>query len=70
MKFQVESVWDFGQKVLKEYPQLKEYNSYVENNVCYIEIESLEKLLELQNNLASPLIINQNTLEIYDDYRE
>lgn len=35
-----------------------------------IEINTLEELIEFQTKSGSPIIINGNSIEIYDDYRE
>ena len=82
-------------KLLEIYPRIKKYNpiikSYINNAVIdkiyqkrglFIEIESLEELIELSNKLYQQFIINDNsymydlnkkplnTIEIYDNWRE
>jgi hypothetical protein len=38
--------------------------------IWFIEINTLEELMNLQKEVNSNLIINDGTIEIYDDYRE
>ena len=35
-----------------------------------IEINTLEELMEFQKTSGSSIILNGNSIEIYDDYRE
>lgn len=35
-----------------------------------VEINTLEELLEFQDNSKSPIIISGDLIEVYDDYRE
>lgn len=37
---------------------------------CFIEIATLEELMELSKMCGTEIIIADNELEIYDDYRE
>ena len=36
----------------------------------YLEINSLEELMDFQKKEGSSVILSDNTIEIYDDYRE
>lgn len=42
----------------------------VEIKCAYINIDTIEQLLELEKASGSALIVTQDTIEIYDDYRE
>ena len=85
---------DESNRLLEEYPELLKYNPLIkeyENIYCeqifikkgiFIEVNSLEELVELSNEVCTSLIINDtyfvydmnhkqiNTIEIYDDWRE
>lgn len=37
---------------------------------AYINIDTIEQLLELEKASGNALIVTQDTIEIYDDYRE
>jgi len=51
-----------------------EHNLYTVRNRPVIEVSTLEDLLTIQKHVACPIIISgdngDNTLEIYDSYRE
>ena len=44
--------------------------AYKENDKWYIDINSLEELNELISEVESKVIVGNNNIEIYDDYRE
>lgn len=68
-------------KLIRDYPCLNKYDlKIVDNDVsplwktpkkkAFIDIHSLEELLELQDAVKHPLIITPDQIEIYDGYRE
>lgn len=62
------SVWS-GENILKKYPILEKYN-IEQNYKTYITINSLEDLIKLSKDVENELIIDEDNIEIYDDYRE
>lgn len=36
----------------------------------FIEVSTIEELIELQREAVHSIILNEQTIEIYDDYRE
>lgn len=49
--------------------QSKNERGWIEN-IYFIEIETLDKLLLFQKIVACEIVLNEDTIEIYDDYRE
>jgi len=43
---------------------------YIHNRESEIEIDSLEDLIEFQSKVECEIILDGNTIEIYNDYRE
>lgn len=85
MDFRITSSWlcldTETDKLIATYPCLNKYElrivdlgrtDYWKNpqKHAHITINSLEELLELQTAVEHPLIITQDEIEIYDDYRE
>lgn len=66
-------------KFLKEYPCLEKYNLKVETHkynfagkieffkIGFIEINSLEELMQLSEDTRNQLIIDKDNITIYDD---
>ena len=44
--------------------------AYKENDIWYIDINSLEELNKLIDEVKEQIIIRIDAIEIYDDYRE
>lgn len=80
MKFRIcaTSVY-WREDLLEHYPILSEYqieqevltdkggNRYIKN---FINIESLDELIQLSKDVGTNLIIEDGNIEIYDGYRE
>lgn len=72
---------DFGWRLVEyvdvEYTRIRDENGeWISQHIPttrhrpYIEINSLEELQKLQATIEHPLIIDEDEIEIYDDYRE
>lgn len=83
MKFEVKSSFWTEEEITKQYPCLADYNMKTDTytirqgKLCYsrtkiyIELSTLEDILELTRKVDAPLIIcDDNSIEIYDGYRE
>jgi len=81
MKFKIRNVdkenWYEDEKVKEVYKQiLNKYDYQEDNKYSYITIETLDDLILLEkevttlNELNRGIIINNNTITIYDDYIE
>ena len=79
------SCWGKDGRMIERYPFLKDkvrteqltktegtqYGSFTyTREECFIEIATLEELIELSKMCGTEIIISDNELEIYDDYRE
>ena len=47
-----------------------QFNVDKTENIYEIEIKTLEDLLDLHRLMGCPLIVDEESIEIYDDYRE
>lgn len=81
MKFKIRNVdkenWYEDEKVKEVYKQiLNKYDYQEDNKYSYITIETLDDLILLEkevttlNEFDRGIIINNNTITIYDDYIE
>lgn len=78
MKFRIESVAAFGtRKTDERYKEiLKKYNYLEDDESTYINIDTLEELMQLERQLKGKhrsiggLILLEDTITIYDDYIE
>lgn len=81
MKFKIRNVdkenWYEDEKVKEVYKQiLNKYDYQEDNKYSYITIETLDDLILLEkevttlNDFNRGIIINNNTITIYDDYIE
>lgn len=78
MKFRLTTVWDKDAKtILKRYPTIKDFNIEVTNDKLYVILDNLQDLVKLSSIYGELIIIDGNryyveedTIEIYDDYRE
>ncbi len=81
MKFKIRNVdkenWYEDEKVKEVYKQiLNKYDYQEDNKYSYITIETLDDLILLEkevttlNEFNRGIIINNNTITIYDDYIE
>lgn len=65
---------DRAEKIIKDYPCLKDFGFEIENldnyPSAYIYIYSLEELVKLKNAVNNELIIGDEFIEIYDGCRE
>lgn len=59
-----------GDSILNYYPQLKQYFKEFHGDYAVIELKTLEELMKLQVALDERLIIEGNSILIYDDYIE
>lgn len=55
---------------VNEYKRFIRMENPIYERVGYVVIDSIERLLELSKALDRPLLIENNTIEIYDGYRE
>ncbi len=70
MIFEINGTSGDNQKYL-EFLQSKGWEVNEKDEDCFtIELETLEELLELQKLFGDSLILDENTIEIYDDHRE
>ena len=70
MKFFVtRTVSSSYEKIMDEYPIIRGLVDN-ENGQCYFNCEKVEQLVEFQNLVGCPIIIEGESIEIYDDYRE
>ena len=62
------------EKIIKDYPRLRDFGFEIENPdnypKAYIYIYSIEELVKLKNAVDDLLIIGNDWIEIYNDYRE
>ena len=81
MKFKIRNVdkenWYEDEKVKEVYKQiLNKYDYQEDNKYSYITIETLDDLILLEKEITTlnkfnrGIIINNNTITIYDDYIE
>lgn len=81
MKFRIiaTSTWmlnDEAKMTLDKYPTLNEYPIEIVDGKLYVTLNGLEDLLKLSKRYgeliisASDIIDGEDTIEIYDDYRE
>ena len=81
MRFRIVSTAWYNCDISQYYPVLEDFGfEFMESKSgvsCYITVDSLEKLTELEKAVRDPLIIfithsvyEEPTIEIYDDYRE
>ena len=71
MKYKIERTSSCAYQV--EQPCSKAYrgdNDEFDNPQWYIDINSLEDLQELREEVKYSLIVSEEFIEIYDDYRE
>lgn len=66
-----------GEKVLINYPALKEYEHRLDNEEMYLTVHSLEELVEISNKIGQNFIVDLDSIEkgemelvIYDSYVE
>ena len=57
------------EKIMDEYPIIKGLVDN-ENGLCYFNCDNVEQLVEFQKLVGCPIIIEGESIEIYDDYRE
>lgn len=70
MKFNVSRVWRGGyDEVVDEYPIIRGFVDN-EDGSCILEVDKVEDLVKFQKELDIPIILDGNSIEIYDDYRE
>lgn len=70
MKFHVSRVWKGGYgDVVDEYPTIRGFVDN-EDGSCILNVEKVEDLVKFQEEVDRPLIIDGNSIEIYDDYIE
>ena len=75
MKFRINSTSCWYNNISdQQESKLKEYKINREDDFLYIEINTLEELVQLSKTLEEPVILFTNNkdlvLEIYDDWRE
>lgn len=83
MKFRIiaTSIWGFNndevtKKILDKYPTLNEYPIEIVDGKLYVTLNGLEDLLKLSKRYgelivsSGDIIDGEDTIEIYDDYRE
>ncbi len=71
MKFIVTTTRGFGRMVLSRYEEkLSSFNCRVEGTDCLVDIDSLSSLKKLQASVGESLILEADSIEIYDDYME
>lgn len=63
------SFFGFGE-VIEKYPILQKYNYKQTKNKETVEINNLEKLMELIKDVKNDLVISKDEILIYDDYLE
>lgn len=63
----LEQLKNAGFNIILDQP--KNERGWIEN-IYFIEIETLDKLLLFQKIVACEIVLNEDTIEIYDDYRE
>lgn len=81
MKFRitVTSIWAFdneAERILDKYPTLNEYHIEIVDGKLYVTLYGLEDLIKFTDKYGEIVIssatseYDDNTIEIYDDYRE
>lgn len=73
MKFLINATsmpFKYCKDLLGMYPVLKKYNLIIGYEYAYITINTIEELVQLSKDVKHELIINDDCIEIYDDYRE
>lgn len=70
MKFFVTRTHYSGyEKIMDEYPIIRGLVDN-ENGNCYFNCDNIEQLSEFQKLVGCPIILEGESIEIYDDYRE
>lgn len=69
MKFKIRKT-DYQEIKSKFNMEVVKQNSCIDVNTYFIEINTLEELLELRIEQGTSLIVDRDTIEIYNDYRE
>lgn len=78
MRFTVEDLADYEEKVLRKYPILKNYNPIIDYPYknekigrLTIEIDDLDALVDLQNELEEEIILrNDYEIGVYNDAKD
>ena len=77
MKFYITatSVLSYAENILEEYPQIKKFDYSIDNSRrvisdLYVDISSIEELLEFQKEVNHEIIVAGKEIEIYDTWRE
>ena len=70
MKFIVTRTSQWGDEKPCENAKLDDEVNVWGNKRWYIEINTLAELMAFKQEVGVPIIIGNNSIEIYDDYRE
>lgn len=71
MKYNLTNVAENFNELIENYGEkLKMFKTEISNHSVKIEINSLEELRDFKGTIGHPLILFNDSIEIYDDYRE
>ena len=74
MRFQISRTSQFiNSETAPHERAVSEQKTYPNGNVCtewFIEINSLEELIAFAKEVRYELVVTENSIEIYDDWRE